>query len=161
MTPTPWRPCGPPRVVVSDPRSGEVRGHKRLREFVSRSQFLLTERHARTETVASTVVGGRAVVELLVHLVGDKGEVAWPVAVVAESPDDRSVVFRNYFSQLPVLGRRDVRPPILEPGRPASCSPSLRRCRSTGRQVLKLGLAREAQNSECLFRCHAAVNARA
>jgi len=102
-------------VVVSDPRSGEVRGHKRLREFVSRSQFLLTERHARTETVASTVVGGRAVVERLVHLVGDKGEVAWPVAVVAESPDDRSVVFRNYFSQLPVFGRRDVRPPILEP----------------------------------------------
>ena len=102
-------------MVVSDPRSGEVRGHKRLRECVSRSQSLLTERHARTETVASTVVGGRAVVELLVHLVGDKGEVAWPVAVVAESPDDRSVVFRNYFSQLPVFGRRDVRPPILEP----------------------------------------------
>jgi hypothetical protein len=39
--------------------------------------------------------GGRAVVELLGHLAGDGPELAWPVAVVAESPDDRSVVFRT------------------------------------------------------------------
>jgi hypothetical protein len=38
------------------------------------------------------------------------------VAVVAESPDDRAVVFRSYFSRLPVTGQRHVRPPILEPG---------------------------------------------
>ena len=41
-----------------------------------------------SETVASTVVGGRAVVELLAHLAGDGRDLAWPVAVVAESPDD-------------------------------------------------------------------------
>jgi hypothetical protein len=35
---------------------------------------------------------------------------------VAESPDDRSVVFRTYCSQWPVDGRRHVRPPILDPG---------------------------------------------
>jgi hypothetical protein len=66
--------------------------------------------------VASTCVGGRAVVELLAHLAHDMGEVAWPVAVVAESPDDRSVVFRTYCSQWPLDGRRHVRPPILGPG---------------------------------------------
>jgi hypothetical protein len=38
------------------------------------------------------------------------------VAVVAESPDDRSVVFRTYCSQWPVDGRRHLRPPILNPG---------------------------------------------
>ena len=38
------------------------------------------------------------------------------MAVVAESPDDRSVVFRTYCSQWPVDGRRHVRPPILKPG---------------------------------------------
>ena len=48
---------------------------------------------------------------------GDGDEaVAWPVAVVAESPDDLSVVFRTYCSQWPVDGRRHVRPPILQPG---------------------------------------------
>ena len=38
------------------------------------------------------------------------------MAVVAESPDDLSVVFRTYCSQWPVDERRHVRPPILEPG---------------------------------------------
>ena len=106
----------PGEVVVYDPRAGEVRGHKKLRDFVSRNQSFFAERHARTETVASTVVGGRAVVELLAHLIHDGREVAWPVAVVAESPNDRSVVFRTYCSQWPVDGRRHLRPPILKPG---------------------------------------------
>jgi ketosteroid isomerase-like protein len=106
----------PGEVVVYDPRAGEVRGHERLRGFVLRNQAWLAERHARIETVASTCVGGRAVVELLAHLAEDEGELAWPVAVVAESPDDRSVVFRTYCSQWPVDGRRHLRPSILKPG---------------------------------------------
>jgi hypothetical protein len=103
-------------VVIYDPRAGEIRGHKQLRRFVSQNQSWLAEHHARIETVASTVVGGRAVVELLAHLAGDGRELAWPVAVVAESPDDRSVVFRTYCSQWPVDGRRHLRSPILKPG---------------------------------------------
>jgi ketosteroid isomerase-like protein len=106
----------PGEVVIHDPRAGEIRGHRQLREFVSANQSFFAERHARTETVASTVVGGRAVVELLAHLIHDGREVAWPIAVVAESPDDRSVVFRTYCSQWPVDGRRHLRPPILTPG---------------------------------------------
>ena len=106
----------PGDVVIYDPRAGEVRGHKQLRRFVSQNQFWLTERQARIETVASTVVGGRAVVELLAHLAGDGPELAWPLAVVAESRDDTSVVFRTYCSQWPVDGRRPVRPPILKSG---------------------------------------------
>jgi len=57
------------------------------------------------------------VVELLAHLSPGGRDVAWPVAVVAELPDDRSVVFRTCCSQWPVDGRRHVRPPILPPGR--------------------------------------------
>ena len=49
-------------------------------------------------------------------MAGDGGELAWPVAVVAESPDPLSVVFRTYCSQWPVDGRRHIRPPILKPG---------------------------------------------
>ena len=106
----------PGEVVVYDPRAGEIRGHKRLRQFVTQNKSWLAERRARIETVSSVCVGGRAVVELLAHLAGDGGELAWPVAVVAESPDDRSVVFRTYCSQWPVDGRRHVRPPVLKPG---------------------------------------------
>ena len=116
----------PGEVVVYDPRAGEIRGHRQLRRFVHSNQAWLAQRHARTETVASTRVGGRAVVELLVYLDGphqgsndqggDDHQLAWPVAVVAESPDDLSVVFRTYCSQWPVDGRRPVRPPILGSG---------------------------------------------
>ena len=106
----------PGEVVIYDPRAGEVRGHRQLRRFVNDNRWLLTERHARIETVASTSADGRAVVELVAHLAGDGPEVAWPIAVVAESPDDSSVVFRTYCSQWPVDGRHHVRPPILKPG---------------------------------------------
>ncbi len=96
----------PGEVVIYDPRAGEVRGHRQLRRFVRQNQCWLTERHARIETVAATYADGRAVVEMLAHLAGDAGELAWPIAVVAESPDDDSVVFRTYCSQWPVEGRR-------------------------------------------------------
>jgi hypothetical protein len=106
----------PGEVVVHDPHAGEVRGHRHLRRWVKDSQAVLAEHHARTETVASTAVGHRAVVELLAHVTVDGREAAWPVTVVAESPNDRSVVFRSYFSRSLFEGERFVRPPILEPG---------------------------------------------
>ncbi len=107
----------PGEVIVYDPRAGTIRGHRRLRTFVEDNKSWLAVHHARIETVASTRVDGRAVVELLAYLTGDGPDVAWPVAVVAESTDALSVVFRTYCSQQPVDGRRHVRPPILEAGR--------------------------------------------
>src|SRR5208282_5871456 len=58
----------PGRVVIHDPRAGEVRGRRRLRRFVRGNQAWLTERHARIERIAATSAGSRAVVELLAHL---------------------------------------------------------------------------------------------
>ena len=93
-----------------------MRGHRQLRRFVRNNQSLWAERHVRIETVASTCVGGRAVVELLAHLEDYEGQaVDWPIAVVAESPDELSVVFRTYCSQWPVDGQRHIRRPLLEP----------------------------------------------
>ena len=110
----------PGEIVIYDPRAGEVRGHRHLRQFAATNRSWLAAHHARIETVASTQVGGRAVVELLAHLDHDGQEVAWPIAVVAESPDNWSVVFRSYCSQWPVDGRHHLRPSILkpEPSRP-------------------------------------------
>ena len=99
----------PGEVVIYDPKAGEVRGHRQLRRFVSQNHSWLAERRARIQTVAATVVGGRAVVEMLAHLAGDGGELAWPIAVVAECPDKESVVFRTYCQ--PVAGRRTAPSP--------------------------------------------------
>jgi hypothetical protein len=106
----------PGEVVVYDPRRGEIRGHKMLKQFVRQSHSWLAERHARIETVASMVVGNRAVVELLAHLAVDGRELTWPVAVVAESPSDRSVVFRSYLCLRALDGQRHLRSAILKPG---------------------------------------------
>jgi ketosteroid isomerase-like protein len=106
----------PGEIVIYDPKAGEIRGHRELRRFVSQNQTWLAGLRARIETVTSTSVGGRAVVELLAHLTHEGREMAWPIAVVAESADPRSVMFRTYCSQWPVDGRRHLRPPILQPG---------------------------------------------
>ena len=112
----------PGEIVIHDPLAGEIRGHRQLHRFVSHNRSWLAERDAQIETVGSTVVGGRAVVELLAHLIADDGrELAWPIAVVAESADDLSVVFRTYCRPWPVDEPRRIRPPILKP---ASVEPS-------------------------------------
>ena len=106
----------PGEVVIHDPRAGEVRGHRHLRKFVNQNKAFWSTRNARTETVASIRVGSRAVVELLAHIEAEGQSISWPLAVVVESRDDRSVTFRTYCSQLPVDGRRHLRPAILTPG---------------------------------------------
>jgi hypothetical protein len=106
----------PGQIVIDDPRAGEVRGHTELRRFVRRNRTWLAEHHAHSDTVAVTRVGPRAVVELLAHVDQNGQTVPWPLAVVADSPDDRSMVIRTYCSTRPFDGQRSVRPPILEPG---------------------------------------------
>jgi ketosteroid isomerase-like protein len=105
----------PGHVVIYDPVHGEIHGHRRLREFVRQSRSWLADRQASIETVASTVAGDRAVVELLVHLVSAGKELAWPAAIVAEMRDDLSVEFRSYFSEKEISGQRLMRRAILEP----------------------------------------------
>jgi ketosteroid isomerase-like protein len=104
----------PGHIVVLDPYAGEVRGHRHLQHFVRTSHAFLAERLVDVEWVASTSVGGRAVVELLAHLKLEGEPVTWPVAVVAEATDDRSVTFRTYGSQWPVVGHRPIRASILD-----------------------------------------------
>ncbi len=64
----------PGHVIVFDPRAGEIRGHRELRRFIRRNQLWLAERGARPETIGTTRVAGRAVVELLVQLDRDDAD---------------------------------------------------------------------------------------
>ncbi len=105
----------PGHIVVLDPYAGEVHGHRALHHFVQTSQAFLADRLMDVEQVATTHAGDRAVVELLAHLQLDGAPVLWPVAVVVQWDDDRSVTFRTYGSQWPVVGHRPIRPPILDP----------------------------------------------
>jgi hypothetical protein len=106
----------PGQVVICDPLAGEVRGHRQVHHFIRSNRSWLGDLKARTEQIASTANGKRAVVELLAHLDVDGLEVAWPVSVVAESPDEDSVTFRTYCHPWPLSGPHRVRPPVLGPG---------------------------------------------
>lgn len=112
-------PVGP-EVVVHDPRAGKIEGGDAFQAFVASSRQWLAEREARTEWIASTATHGRAVGELVTHLMVDRRQVSLPMAVVAESRA-KHPEFRIYYTQWPLLGRHTVRPPILgdegvEPG---------------------------------------------
>src|SRR5947209_9527398 len=73
----------PGQLVIHDPRQGVLRGHRQVRRFILDNKAWREERHARSETVASTASGSRAVVEFLAHLDDSTGrEVSWPLAVV-------------------------------------------------------------------------------
>jgi limonene-1,2-epoxide hydrolase len=122
----------PGDVVVDDPRVGVVHGHRQLARFVHRSSTWLAEHRARVDRLATTCAGDRAAVELLAHLVVDGRELVWPVAVVAESVDDRSVAFRTYFCRRAVDGHRHVRAPLLEPARDAPRDVVARYCAALG-----------------------------
>jgi hypothetical protein len=113
----------PGHVTVYDPRAGEVKGHRELRHFVRQSQSLLADRHARTETVACTVAGDRAVVELMAHVTVDGHEQPWPAAIVADSAGDQSITFRTYLSLWVLDGQHHRRPPILRPGTAPEAQP--------------------------------------
>jgi ketosteroid isomerase-like protein len=106
----------PGEITVFDPLAGEIRGHRELHRFVRKNQSWLGGLQARTERVASVVAGQRAVVELLAHATSGGRELPWPIAVVAESPDARSVQFRTYCRVWPITGPHRVRPAILPPG---------------------------------------------
>jgi hypothetical protein len=117
------RTTWPRAIVVHDPRAGDVTKRSQLRAFVRSNRDWLAERRAHTERVSAACIDGRAAVEILAHLTGptDSGgsesrEIAWPVAVVAEYPEEGAVEFRTYCSQVPVDGRRHVRGPILAAG---------------------------------------------
>ena len=80
------------------------------------------------------------------------------MAVVTESPDDLSVVFRTYCSQWPVDGRRHVRPPILRsrPFVPAMSSAVTRR---RSRPVTPTAVGRHVRAGRLLPRAHRPAHA--
>jgi hypothetical protein len=106
----------PGGVTIYDPLAGVIHGHRELKHFIHSNQSWLGAYDFRTEPVATTVAGGRAVVEMLAYLSGEGQQLAWPIAVVGESPDDQSMIFRTYCRRWPIAGKHHFRPAILAPG---------------------------------------------
>ena len=103
----------PGQVVIYDPRAGEVSGHRQLHAFISRNVSWLAGLHARTEIDGQhrgRRPGGGGTARP-----PDRGRAGHGLAGGGGGgiPGRPSVVFRTYCSQWPVLGHREIRPPIL------------------------------------------------
>jgi hypothetical protein len=112
---------GPPAVVVHDPRARAVRGEA-LAAYLADAARQLADRHGRVERVATIAGAERTVGEYLVRLRDGGREVELPLAAVVDpgardetvpGARDETVAIRIYHSLWPLLGRHEVRPPLL------------------------------------------------
>ena len=76
----------------------------------------MSERNITVEDVNFFLTSQRGVEELVLHLDGDDGRIALPLALVADRTDDMRIIeLRMYFSTWPLTGAHANRPPVLQP----------------------------------------------
>ena len=101
--------------VLHDPLNGRVMGARAFEAYVTQLNSWLAERNMSFQPVDDVITQTRAFEEVVLHLDGEAGRVAVPVAIVADRrPDGRLVELRVYHSMLPVVGHRVHRPPMLQ-----------------------------------------------
>jgi hypothetical protein len=101
---------------VHDPLRGRVKGVAAFRAFVTETSAWLRQHDASVEDVEHVILAQHGFEEVVVHLGGDRGPVALPVAVVADRrPDGRIEEVRVYFTHEPLVGTHLSRPPLLQP----------------------------------------------
>jgi hypothetical protein len=104
--------AGVPEIHL--PMRGRVKGARAFEAFVSETSSWLNQRNVSVEEVEHLVTDRYGFEEVVLHLDGDSGRVALPVAVVADRlPGGRIDELRIYFSNAP-LGRHADRPPVLQ-----------------------------------------------
>ena len=98
------------------PVRGRIKGAPAFERFVADTATWMTERNITVEDVNFFLTSQRGVEELVLHLDGDDGRIALPLALVADRTDDMRIIeLRMYFSTWPLTGAHANRPPVLQP----------------------------------------------
>ena len=98
------------------PVRGRIRGARSFEAFVNEMNTWLRGRNVSVENVDHVVLERNGFGEVVLHLDGDTGRVALPVALVSDrNRDGRIEELRMYFSSWPLTGRHANRPPLLQP----------------------------------------------
>jgi hypothetical protein len=101
---------------VHHPVRGRIRGESAFRRFVTDMTSWLAVRNVDVEHVNFCITDPRGVEEVVLHLDGDDGRIALPLALTADHDErERIVEMRLYFSSWPLTGRHANRPPLLQP----------------------------------------------
>jgi SnoaL-like domain len=98
------------------PIRGRIRGARAFREYVIDTNAWLNERNCAIDDGEHIHVDRYGLGEALLHLDGDTGRIALPVAVVGDrQADGRLTELRIYYSGWPLSGHHLNRPPVLQP----------------------------------------------
>ena len=101
---------------VHHPVRGRIRGEGAFRRFVADMSSWLAAGNIEVEHVNFLITDARGVEEVVLHLDGEDGRIALPLALTADHDDaERIVELRLYFSSWPLTGRHANRPPLLQP----------------------------------------------
>ena len=101
---------------VHHPVRGRIKGESAFRHFVSDMTSWLAARKVDVEHVNFCITDPRGIEEVVLHLDGDGGRIALPLALAADRDErERIVEMRLYFSSWPLTGRHTNRPPLLQP----------------------------------------------
>ena len=101
--------------VLHDPLHGRVTGERAFGAYVAQLNAWLAQHNMSFEPVDDVITETRAFEEVVLHLDGQAGRVAVPVAIIADRRSDgRLAELRVYHSMWPVMGRYVHRPPLLQ-----------------------------------------------
>jgi hypothetical protein len=99
------------------PIRGRVMGVDAFARFATETARRLAEGDAVAEDVDFVITPGRGVEELVLHVEGDDGRVALPIAIATDRDrHGRIAEQRMYFSTWPLTGGHAIRAPLLQPG---------------------------------------------
>jgi SnoaL-like domain len=98
------------------PIRGRIKGVPAFGRFATDTKTWLSERNVTVEDVNFIITPRRGVEEVVLHVDGDDGRIALPLALAADRTEDRRIIeLRIYFSTWPLTGDHAVRPPLLQP----------------------------------------------
>ena|SRR5436190_1833987 len=98
------------------PVRGRVKGASAFERFAADTATWMTDRNVTVEDVNFIMTPRGGVEEVVLHLDGDDGRIALPLALAADLTEDRRVIeLRIYFSTWPLTGGHANRPPLLQP----------------------------------------------
>jgi hypothetical protein len=102
---------------IDTPLDGEVRGAEAFSAFVKRQGDWLTERKARIRVINSIHAPERVVIEFVTDLVDGTRAISLPIALVADTGEEKVTGIRICHSTYPLYGEHMTRKPMLEPRR--------------------------------------------
>jgi hypothetical protein len=101
---------------VHHPVRGRIKGAAAFARFVADTTTWIRESGVTVEDVDAIVTPSRGVEEFVLHVDGDAGPIALPMALASDLDQHaRMTELRIYFSRLPLSGVPGIRPPLLQP----------------------------------------------